>query len=823
MRFLFGFLCLTLSAFGQVVPLNPLFGFEPNLGQFPPAVRFVRRTPYNFLYLTRDSVVLRNGIRLQIDGVGSNVVPEGDSPTSTVYNFYQGNNSSAWRTNVRLFSGVRLTNVSPGVSVLFTEKNLTLNNVGQIKLLLTAQPGADLSNFRLRVLNTGAAAKEDVGGIWFAGGRIPSPYIVLVQTTQSTFRTASSLKIESADSLSVQIPFRDPTLPTQVEITVVSYDLDRDLDLPAKASDGNRYLTTSTQVSTDFGEDGPDVVVARLDDTGKPLWVTLFGGAKEDSVSFNALSNNGIVLSGTTSSTDFPVTSNAPRSKLESSKDAFLAFFDRDSGQLRNSTYSGIEGPLSVIQQEVDKGRDVALSGGSGDKGYLLRWQPVENRFVYSLRFDSPAGSLAFDTDSNLYFATMNHRVGLVDPNGKLQGSFVALNSPSADVFISDIRLVPAPNREVWVFYQLGSSELYSLPRLLATKLWATKMSIVPGQILVNRTVVIAGRLANAALAPSGNLKLLVDTVSPREVTTPDAQLAGKCLDSNYFLILSPFGQTLYASYVPVNGFDFAAQNQAPASAPVKLSCIANSAGRAPLFSAAPGQLVTVTGGGFGPAAPVYAALDARGMYPLSLGGFAVRIAGVNAPVVAVARGLISVQIPFEAPSPGPIELFENGRLLDTLPLSNPNYDYALGYFDTGDLDSVSSFPVLTALNEDGTVNSKANPAVNGAIVTLFGSGLGALSPPLVTGGQSPGIPLSYSIPYSQGSSYTFPRGAGWREILYLGSAPGLSTFVFQVNLRLLQDEPSAEVHAHPIGLSLGILQKFPILPFPASGVVYVK
>lgn len=820
---------------GQVVFLKPLFGFEPNIGQFPPAVRFVRRTPLDFLYLTRDAVVLKNGVRIQIAGLDPNVVPEGDSPTSTVYNFYQGNKSSAWRANVRLFSGVRLTNISPGVSAVFTESNLSSEDIGRIKLILTVQPGADLSKFRLRVLNTGTAAKEDVGGIWFAGGRVPGPYIFLVQTTQSSFRTASSLKIESADSLSVQIPFRDPALPAEVEISFGAYGVDGDPGFPAKASDGNRYLTTSTEVPADFGEDGTpnqpacsggctDAVVARLDDTGKPLWVTLFGGAKEESVTFNASSNSGIALSGTTASTDFPATSNAPTSKLVSSQDVFLAFFDRDSGQLRNATYAGIESPASVLQQGVDKGRDVVLGGASGDKGYLLRWQPMENRFVYSVRLDSPVGSLALDADSNLYFAATNSgahitrfQLGLLDANGKLQGNLVPLSSPSEDLFVNDIRLLPATKREVWAFYQLASNKQSSLPRLSAVK-----VSNALGQILVNRTVAVAGRLANAAFAPSGNLKLLIDAVSPVEMTTPDARLAGKCFDSNfsnYFTLLSPFGQTLYASYVPMPGFDFAAQDEAPAPALAKLSCIANAADHAPLpVSAAPGQLVTVTGGGFGPAAPVYGTPDSRGMYPVALSGFAVRIAGLNAPVVAVARGLITVQIPFESTSPGPIEVFENGRLLDTLPLSNPNFAYALGYFDTGDRDSVLNLPVFAALNEDGTVNSKANPAVNGSIVTLFGSGLGALSPPLVTGGMSPGTPISYP----QGSR--FGQGAGWREVLYMGSAPGLSTFVFQVNLRLLQDEPGTGIHGHPIGLILlEYVVKFPILPFPASGVVYVK
>jgi len=53
MRHLLALLLSVIPAFSQT---DPLFGFEPNTGQFPPAVSFVRWTPFNFLYFTRDAV-----------------------------------------------------------------------------------------------------------------------------------------------------------------------------------------------------------------------------------------------------------------------------------------------------------------------------------------------------------------------------------------------------------------------------------------------------------------------------------------------------------------------------------------------------------------------------------------------------------------------------------------------------------------------------------------------------------------------------------------------------------------------------------------------
>jgi uncharacterized protein (TIGR03437 family) len=836
LRFLFVFVLCIVPALSQT---DSLFVFEPNIGQFPAAVRFVRRSPFNFFYFTRDAVVLRNRVRIQIADLDPKIVPEGDSPTTTVYNLYQGSNPSAWRTNVRLFSGMRLANISPGVSAVFAGSKLTFNSptsIGQIKLTLTVQPGADLTKFRLRVLNTGAVPFEGPGSIWFSGGNIPGVFSVGVQTfqNQSAAPVASTLKIESSDTLSVQIPGRDPALPSQVEITFPNYDFSANMVPPVAASDGNRYITSYLEAPLDFGEDGTlsqppcdgactDAVAARLDETGKPIGVTLFGGVGQEFASFVAASNSGVVVSGTTASPDFPLTSNAPISKPGSPRDTFLAFFDRDSGQLRNSTYAGIERGTSVLQQAVDSGRDVAIGGSDVDasyaneQGYLLRWRPVENRFVFSHRFDSPVANVVFDADSNLYFALMNYvlansgfQIGVLDANGKQQGNLVTVNSPSEGTVVSDVRLLSAPNREVWAVYQLRSQQPSGLPRTSAAR-----VSIPLGQIVFNRMIANAGLPADVAMTPSGNLKLLIGIASPTEATTPDAALVAACPDTNYFAIVSPAGQLVYASYVPAAGFDFAAQNQAPSAGHAKLSCIASTAGRTPLLSIAPGQLITLTGGGFGPAKPLYSAVDSSGMYPLTLGGFSARIGGVDAPIVAVARGLIAAQVPFEIPvtsSQGSVEVFENGS-----PLNSLSYNYfnrILGLFDTGDRDNALNLPALAALNQDGTVNSTSNPATNGSVVSLFGSGLGPLSQPLVTGGLNPAGTLSLSS--------VFRTCLGCNEIVYLGSAPGLSTSVIQTNVRLTVDQSTSGVHPHPVGVAVADSIRN-LFIFEPSGVVFVK
>src|SRR5581483_2959004 len=124
--------------------------------------------------------------------------------------------------------------------------------------------------------------------------------------------------------------------------------------------------------------------------------------------------------------------------------------------------------------------------------------------------------------------------------------------------------------------------------------------------------------------------------------------------DSSYFSVFSTTGELLYATYVPNSGFDFAAQNESSAPSQPAVVCFANAAGHLPLIAAAPGQLIAITGGGFGPASPMYTTPDSDGKYPLTAGGFHVRIAGTDVPILAIARGLILVQVPYDIVQPLP-------------------------------------------------------------------------------------------------------------------------------------------------------------------------
>jgi uncharacterized protein (TIGR03437 family) len=83
------------------------------------------------------------------------------------------------------------------------------------------------------------------------------------------------------------------------------------------------------------------------------------------------------------------------------------------------------------------------------------------------------------------------------------------------------------------------------------------------------------------------------------------------------------------------------------------------------------------------------------------------------------------------------------------------------------------------ALNQDGSVNTTANPVKRGDVIVVFGTGEGALDPAPADGAVS-AAPLPKPL-----ADITVRIGNANAEILYAGPAPGLVSGVLQINARV--------------------------------------
>jgi uncharacterized protein (TIGR03437 family) len=157
----------------------------------------------------------------------------------------------------------------------------------------------------------------------------------------------------------------------------------------------------------------------------------------------------------------------------------------------------------------------------------------------------------------------------------------------------------------------------------------------------------------------------------------------------------------------------------------VPLACIGNAASLAqgPI---APGELVELLGSGLGPHQGIQTGATPQTPYPTQAGGVTVTFDGKPAPLLWVQDGQINTIVPWSVAGPT-TEICVTYNTVETDCLSSAVVQAAPGVFTTDGTHAI-------ALNQDGTLNSAANPAALDSTVTIFATGLGPIDPPLADG-----------------------------------------------------------------------------------------
>ena len=158
---------------------------------------------------------------------------------------------------------------------------------------------------------------------------------------------------------------------------------------------------------------------------------------------------------------------------------------------------------------------------------------------------------------------------------------------------------------------------------------------------------------------------------------------------------------------------------------PVNVGCVANGAALE-AGSIAPGEIITIFGSGLGPVTPQSYVLDSSGRVASTLAGVQVTFDGTSAPLLYVQDGQINAITPWELAGKLTTEMcvIYNENQQCVTPLVGAA---AAGVFvaDSGN---------AAAVNQDGTLNSTANPAPVGSIVSIYATGLGPISPTPIDG-----------------------------------------------------------------------------------------
>lgn len=186
----------------------------------------------------------------------------------------------------------------------------------------------------------------------------------------------------------------------------------------------------------------------------------------------------------------------------------------------------------------------------------------------------------------------------------------------------------------------------------------------------------------------------------------------------------------------------------------------------------APGQIVSIFGRRLGPEQLAGGQISG-GFVTTETGGVRVLVGGQPAPMLYASAGQVAAIIPYGTPSEGavPLQVEVDGVLSEPrqvqLSFARP------GIFS---LDSSGQGPGAI-LNQDGSLNTAANPARAGEVIVLWATGEGRTNPPGVDG-----LIANGALPMPT-QSVTAKIGFVDAEVLYAGGAPGMVAGVMQVNL----------------------------------------
>ncbi len=207
-----------------------------------------------------------------------------------------------------------------------------------------------------------------------------------------------------------------------------------------------------------------------------------------------------------------------------------------------------------------------------------------------------------------------------------------------------------------------------------------------------------------------------------------------------------------------------------PNAAPsMKIFDFGNAFGGASTARIAPGEVISIYGPGIGPATAASAA-PVNGFYPKTFSGVQVQINGMNMPLLYVSANQINAVVPMGLTTGAGATV----RVIDGTAVS-PAFPVWLVP------SAPQAFP--TALNQDGTLNSKTNPAKGGSTITFYATGW-----PSNFQGLADGQIATTALDSCEGAcqvSATTNVYSPTATVTYGGVAPGIVAGVTQFNVKI--------------------------------------
>ena len=199
----------------------------------------------------------------------------------------------------------------------------------------------------------------------------------------------------------------------------------------------------------------------------------------------------------------------------------------------------------------------------------------------------------------------------------------------------------------------------------------------------------------------------------------------------------------------------------------------------------APGDQISVFGVNLGPTTGVRA--DATSALPITLSGTTVTFDGVAAPIYYVSDRVVAVQAPTSLTTGAltRIQVVNSSGSSLAIPLFVSTANPGVFTYEAGGGGQAKAINEDGSPNGDGSILGSDKPAPPGSVISVYATGLGAVTPAVAAGTPAPSDTLSTTV-----SPVTANIAGRAATVNWAGLAPGM-TGVYQVNIIVPPSAPS--------------------------------
>lgn len=325
---------------------------------------------------------LQPGLRYQFDQ-GAQVAPQGALPSPTRYHWLVGP-ESGWRKDLGSYQSLAYRSVWPGVDVVFR------GQADGLKYQFELAPGANAAQVQLLISGATQARLTDGGALeWSVDGKTLRDEAPLAYQPHGAQRTPvpAQYRLQQVDATTWRVGFTlgsyDPQQPLVIDPAwlgfagLVGGSSSDVVNAVARDDAGNTYacgVTSSNNLGGSSSYQGKeDAFIAMFNAKGQAISVTYLGGNGDDRCRALALDANGLVMAGSTTSTNLVLPGGTDgqfrKSKLTSDRDAWVVRLNTAS----SIAYAGVVGGSQDDQTNavaLDASGRVYIAGGTESSNF---------------------------------------------------------------------------------------------------------------------------------------------------------------------------------------------------------------------------------------------------------------------------------------------------------------------------------------------------------------------------------------------------------------------------------------------------------------------